>query len=104
MMLVLLSILVACGAEGDSGEQEVFVAADEFSSNCAGCHNADGTGGNDIGGTLSANLTERVPAMTDEEITTVFNEGKNGVMPAQFDGDEGKIADMIEYLRETFGE
>lgn len=101
---LFLSVLVACGGEGDSGTGEEFDAAGEFSSNCANCHNADGTGGVDIGGTPSANLTVRVPEMTDDEITTVLNDGKNGVMPAQFDGDADMTAGMVDYLRETFGE
>jgi mono/diheme cytochrome c family protein len=100
--MLLISFLMACGADAaDSGNEE-FDAAAEYSSNCAGCHNADGTGGVDIGGTPSADLTTRVPAMTDEELTAVFNDGLNGVMPAQFDGDAAMTSGMIEYLRETF--
>ena len=99
---MLVSILFACGSGGgESGE--AFDAADEFAGNCAGCHNADGTGGQDIGGVESADLTVRAPEMTDDEILTVLDGGLNGVMPAQFDGDATKQDAMLSYLRDTFG-
>jgi mono/diheme cytochrome c family protein len=110
-MLTLL-FLVACdggdktgetgaGDTGDTAGGDSFDAAAEFSSNCAGCHNADGSGGNDIGGQISADLRVAVPAMTDEEILDVFENG-NGNMPKQFAGDSATQEAMLAYLRSTF--
>ena len=70
-------------------------------SSCAGCHGADGTGGFDIGGTLSADLTVRVPALTDEELSNIIKDGYGTAMPSQYT-DAQDIADVIAYLRVTF--
>lgn len=105
-MFLVLSLLACDGGgdkdsgAGDTATHEHFDAAAKFDESCGGCHGADGTGGIDIGGTPSANLTERVPAMTDEEIATVVTDGK-GNMPAQLATDD-EVEHMIEYLRATF--
>ncbi|MBM4393396.1 MAG: cytochrome c [Deltaproteobacteria bacterium] len=103
-MMLFISLL-ACGdtaqdtSAGDTAHEH-FDAASYFGGSCAGCHNADGSGGIDIGGTPSADLRARVPAMSDDEIATVVTEGK-GTMPAQLSTDD-EVEHMIEYLRATF--
>ncbi len=104
--MILALTLIACGNGGgdktDTADtaQDNFDAAAFFDSSCAGCHNADGSGGVDIGGTPSADLTARVPAMSDDEIATVLTDGK-GNMPAQLSTDD-EVEQMIEHLRATF--
>lgn len=72
-----------------------------YSATCAGCHGADGVGGLDVGGTPSANLTERVPALDDEALTNAISAGVGTAMPSQYT-DTQDIADVIAYLRATF--
>jgi mono/diheme cytochrome c family protein len=70
-------------------------------SSCAGCHNADGSGGVDIGGTPSADLRVRVPALSDSELSDRIMNGFGTAMPAQY-SDAQDVADVIAYLRATF--
>ena len=90
----------ADGADGSDGADvtdggDTTAGAAIFSSICAECHGADGASGS------GADLTVRVPALTDEEITTVVLNGQ-GYMPAQ-DLDPTQVADVVAYLRATFG-
>ncbi len=102
--MILALTLIACGNGGGTDTSDTahdhFDASTFFGDSCAGCHNADGSGGVDIGGTPSADLTTRVAAMTDDEIAAVLTDGK-GNMPAQLSTDD-EVEHMIEYLRETF--
>jgi mono/diheme cytochrome c family protein len=82
------------GIEGDAARGEELYAA------CAGCHGPDGAGGIDIGGTLSSDLRDEIPEMTEAELADVIENG-DGAMPPQYD-DPQDIADMIAYLVETF--
>ena len=68
---------------------------------CSGCHLADGTGGVDIAGTPSADLTVRVPSLSDSELEDRIMNGFNTAMPAQY-SDPQDVADVIAYLRATF--
>jgi mono/diheme cytochrome c family protein len=83
------------GIEGDAAHGEELFAA------CAGCHGPDGAGEIDIGGTLSSDLRDEVPEMTDGELAEVIENGSGTAMPPQYD-DAQDIADMIAYLRDTF--
>jgi len=60
---------------GDAANGEVL-----FSGSCAGCHNSDGTGGVDIGGTPSADLTVRGPAKTDAELEDTIMRAERGTL------------------------
>jgi mono/diheme cytochrome c family protein len=82
------------GIEGDAARGEELYAA------CAGCHGPDGAGGIDIGGTLSSDLRDEIPEMTEAELADVIENG-DGAMPPQYD-DPQDIADVIAYLVETF--
>jgi mono/diheme cytochrome c family protein len=100
--------MVACTGPSDSGKTDdsstggADVANGEaLFGSCAGCHGADGTGGIDIGGTPSTDLTVSVPAKTDAELEDIIKNGYGSAMPAQY-SDAGEIADLIAYLRVTF--
>ena len=72
-----------------------------FSYQCVQCHNADGSGGIDVGGTSSADLRVRVPELADEYILAVLHDG-TGTMPSQFGEDDSSAVDVLAYLRQTF--
>ena len=103
MLLILMTI--ACNGEiDDTGGSAVVgdaVSGETLFGTCAGCHGADGTGGSDIGGTPSADLTVRVPAKTDAELEDTIENGFGTAMPSQYT-DEQDVADVIAYLRATF--
>ena len=106
LILSLTSLLAACGDKDDDTGSTGAVTGDATSgealfSSCAGCHGADGTGGIDIGGTPSADLTARVPALSDADLEDVIMNGFNTAMPAQYT-DAQDVADVVAYLRATF--
>lgn len=109
--MLLLLLALGCsdkGGDTSGGDTNTGITGDAtngatlFDGKCAGCHNADGSGGNDIGGTPSADLTVRVPALTDAELETTISEGFGTAMGSQYT-DAQDIADVIAYLRATFG-
>lgn len=105
-MLMFIIALTACsGGDKESGEDALVgdsaSGATLYAAACEGCHGADGTLGTDIGGTASADLSVRVPAMEDDDIADQIENG-GSAMPAQYD-DPQDIADVIAYLRATFG-
>ena len=105
-MLHLLLVLGCAGETTDTADTagvvgDATVGAGHFTDTCAGCHGDDGTGGIDIGGTASADLTARVPALSDADLEDRIMNGFNTAMPAQFT-DAQDVADVVAYLRETF--
>jgi mono/diheme cytochrome c family protein len=102
---MLLLLAIACGGDkvndDTSGITGDATAGEALFSSCAGCHGADGTGGIDIGGTASADLTVRVPALSDADLDGVIMDGFGTAMPSQYT-DEQDVADVIAYLRATF--
>lgn len=104
---MLLLLALACGNKDQSADDTAAVTGDPasgealYSSSCSGCHGTDGAGGIDIGGTPSADLTVRVPALTDAELEGVIADGFGSAMPSQYT-DAQDIADVVAYLRETF--
>lgn len=84
------------GVEGDAVRGEML-----YTQSCANCHGADGMGGIDIGGTLSADLTFEIGDLTDEELANVIKNGQGTAMPPQLQ-DEQDIADVIAYMHATF--
>ena len=81
-------------ADGTDGG-DAAAGGEIFSATCANCHGADGASG------YAADLTVRVPEMTNEQITTVVLEGQN-YMPDQ-SLDATQVADVLAHLRVTFG-
>ena len=103
---MLLLLALACGNKDQTADDTGAITGDPANgetlfANCAGCHGATGEGGIDIGGTPSADLTVRVPAMTDAELEGVIADGFGSAMPSQYT-DEQDIADVVAYLRQTF--
>jgi mono/diheme cytochrome c family protein len=106
IVLTLALTLTACGdKEGDSGgEEEVdcssegFVGASLYTTNCAGCHVADGSGA------TGPSLILAVPQSTDADITQTINDG-GSTMPA-FEGTLscGEQKAVLEYLRDQHGD
>jgi mono/diheme cytochrome c family protein len=107
--LVLLLALFGCnedtGAEAEGGTEGGIVGdaarGEDLYTTCAACHGADGSGGIDFNGTLSSDLREEVPNMTDTELAEILENGEGPAMPPQYD-DPQDIADVIAYLREAF--
>jgi len=98
--MVFMAFLVACTDGKDTGTDVVGdAAAGEalYASNCASCHGADGT----LGASGASDLTVEVPALDDAGIETIVLNGE-GAMPA-YDFDEQEMADILAYLRATFG-
>jgi mono/diheme cytochrome c family protein len=104
-MILLLLTLACTGTITDTGTDTDIVgdqaAGATLFSACAGCHGTDGIGGDDIGGTPSADLTAKVPALTDTELANIIESGFGSAMPSQYT-DAQDVADVVAYLRATF--
>ena len=107
--LVLAFALFGCntepGAEAEAGtetgiEGDAMRGQDLYAS-CVACHGADGAGGININGTVSSDLREEIPEMTEAELEEVIKNGVAPAMPSQYT-DPQDIADVIAYLQETF--
>lgn len=100
--LALAFALVACKdkAGDDTGglTGDPDAGAEVFSSTCAVCHGADGSG---IEGSGS-DLNEEVPEFSDAELENIIQNGYEEMPPQGLTDQE--LADVIAYLRETFGE
>lgn len=84
----LLASLVVGAQSPDAGRQ-VYVGR------CAGCHGTNGDGGE-----LGPAITMRVPARTDEELTTLFQQGlPTAGMPAFPGLADTEVRDLIRFLR-----
>jgi alcohol dehydrogenase (cytochrome c) len=84
----LLASSVAVAQNADPGRR-LFVAR------CAGCHGTDGNGGE-----LGPDITVRVPARTDQELTAVVRDGlPTAGMPAFASITGAESADLIRFLR-----
>lgn len=84
----LLASLVVGAQSPDAGRQ-VYVGR------CAGCHGTNGDGGE-----LGPAITMRVPARTDEELTTLFQQGlPTAGMPAFPGLTDTEVRDLIRFLR-----
>ena len=81
-LLTLIAMTVGSAQTPDAGGQ-VFVAR------CAGCHGSDGNGGE-----LGPAIATRVPARTDEDLTTLFRQGLPGAgMPAFANLTDAEVGD-----------
>ncbi|MCB9671356.1 MAG: cytochrome c [Alphaproteobacteria bacterium] len=63
-----------------------------YSTNCATCHGADGTGGSGF-----PNLTVEVPEHTEEQVLTIVIDGE-GTMPAFGTLSDQNLADLMAYM------
>ena len=98
-----LTTTLACGdKDGGGGEFDDILALDgdataggtKFSSTCAACHAADGTGGS------GPSLVDAVPGYSDEELLDIMLNGNGDMAPVSLSDQEA--ADVLAYLIETF--
>lgn len=92
----LVWVMLAAGCDGkDTTEGDPAIGETVFAEECASCHADDGTGG------IGPSLYGVVPDLTDGELVAIMIDG-TGEMPAiPLEGNEP--ADVLAYLRETFG-
>ena len=85
----LLCLLVA----GSAAAQTPDAGRLAYASRCAGCHGSNGSGGE-----LGPASSTRVPARTDEELTTVIRQGlPTAGMPASPNLTETELTDLIRF-------
>src|SRR5436305_14963429 len=76
-------------AQGPEAGRQVFAAR------CAGCHGSDGNGGE-----LGPGIATRVPARTDQELSTVFRQGfPASSMPSFANLSDNEVASLTQFLR-----
>ena len=93
---MLLLLLAACAHEPDPS-----AGADRYDLFCSSCHGADGAAGVQVDGVAATALSAVVPTLSDDTLTTVIQDGYLAMPAQQLDDD--RTADVIAYLRETFG-
>ena len=93
MLLTLL--LSACAHDPDPA-----AGAEKYDLFCSSCHGADGTAGVQVDGVAATDLAVTA-SLDDATLATVIQDGYLAMPPQQLDDDE--TADVIAYLRETFG-
>ncbi len=91
LLFIALAVLSGCGGADPAAGATVYTAS------CASCHAADGTGA--VAG--AADLTVRVPAMTDADLENAVNNGVGTMAPVTLSAAD--LADLIAHLRDTFG-
>lgn len=103
---LMLVVCVACADEGGSSADvdavlaltgDATAGADVFAGSCgqSTCHAADGSGGEGV------DLREHIPEHTDAQLVELMIDGE-GEMPATGLTAQEE-ADVLAYLRETFG-
>lgn len=92
----MLLLLFACSHEPDPE-----AGADKYDLFCSSCHGADGSAGVQVDGVAARDLAVAVPTLDDDTLARVIQTG-SGAMPAQ-QLDDDETADVIAWLRETFG-
>lgn len=107
LLLALPLFLFACGGGAGASQEDVdavmALPGDDnpgetlYLDNCAVCHLDDGSG--DIGPSLIFHVSKH----PDEYLVGLIIDG-SGAMPAFDDLSDQQIADLLAYLRLTFGE
>jgi alcohol dehydrogenase (cytochrome c) len=91
LLLTFVSIFFASAAVAQPTDPGRLV----YASRCAGCHGSNGGGGE-----LGPSIVERVPARTEEELTTVIRQGlPTAGMPASPGLSDAEVTDVIHFLR-----
>src|SRR5688572_19586160 len=91
LLLTLLCVLFAASAAAQTADPGRLV----YASRCAGCHGSNGGGGE-----LGPSIVMRVPARTDEELTSVIKQGlPTAGMPASPNLTDTELTDLIRFLR-----
>ncbi|MFT4978762.1 MAG: mono/diheme cytochrome c family protein [Myxococcota bacterium] len=98
----ILFLLVGCGTDRVEAilalEGDVAEGASVYSTQCSGCHGADGEGG--VGPAMDA----LVPAHTDTQFIDVVLYGIGDEMPTHDHLSDQRIADLLAWARDTYGE
>ena len=86
-----MCVLIASSAAAQTTDPGRLV----YASRCAGCHGSNGGGGE-----LGPSIVERVPARTDEELTTVIRQGlPTAGMPASPGLTDAEVGELMRFLR-----
>ncbi len=101
----LMLTLIACGdKDGDSGggDPDDCPSAEEtgaelYTSNCAGCHGADGSGAS------GPSLQDAVPTLSDADIQDIMENGQDTMLPLSSLNCGEKQA-IRDYLRDQHGD
>ena len=95
-MRLLLALAFLCVlAANEAAAQAPDPGRTVYASRCAGCHGSNGGGGE-----LGPSIVLRVPARTDEELTTVIRQGLSTAgMPAAPNLSDAEMRDLIRFLR-----
>lgn len=106
-MAALVAAMASFGCGGgsnlDTGEGALSLTGDFahgeqlFATTCAPCHGDDGSGGSQ-----HVDLREHVPEHSDRQLVRVLARG-SGEMPDPGLSTDQDIADVLSYLRATFG-
>jgi alcohol dehydrogenase (cytochrome c) len=91
LLLTSLCLLFASSAAAQSADPGRTI----YASRCSGCHGSNGGGGE-----LGPSIVSRVPARTDEELTTVIRQGLlTAGMPASPALSDAEVRELISFLR-----
>jgi alcohol dehydrogenase (cytochrome c) len=89
--LISLCLLIASSAAAQTPNP----GRTTYASRCSGCHGSNGGGGE-----LGPSIVARVPARTDEELTTVIRQGlPTAGMPASPNLSDTEVRELIGFLR-----
>jgi len=96
LSLFLLAIPHSAAAQGKAEEGQKL-----FEANCSKCHGPDGSGNTAIGKAVGAKDLRAAEAqkLTDAQIATQIEQGKNNMPPFGDALDKGKIADLVAYVK-----
>lgn len=104
-LIVFIALLVpACGEGVDPARIDDILALDrdaaageDVYASCASssCHGSNGDSGS------GPRLSRRVPRGSDEDLIEIVLAGEGGMPPQDLDDQE--MADLLAYLRQTFG-
>ena len=95
--LLLLAFTLSAAAQAGKAEDGQKL----FETNCAKCHGPDGSGDTPIGKAVGAKDLRAPEALklTDAQLYTQIDQGKNNMPPFGGTLDKAKINDLIAYVR-----
>ena len=98
-VLPLFLFIFAHSAAAQAGKAEE--GQKLFDTNCAKCHGPDGSGDTAIGKAVGAKDLRSAEALklTDAQIFTQIDQGKNNMPPFGGTLDKAKIDDLVAYVR-----
>jgi cytochrome c oxidase cbb3-type subunit III len=100
MLIVSASLLAGMPLMGQAQVSAADQGSQQFQANCAGCHGADGKGGDK--GPSIATLPE-VVALSDVDLIRIVHDGTPAGMPSFAQLDNAEITAVVRYLRKLQG-